>query len=310
MTISTDAPKPRRKMIPVLLTLLTVLIITSMSYALYAIYLKTRALQQQQSDTTIAQVNLTKQLAFAVQERWYQNNDWLLLKARYYLELAEINAHWSEDTQTTAALFQQADMLLANLHEPQLFAIRQEISREIALIQSTPTIDIAGLLSQLDAAQHLVATQQPKNPFTPPKSTPSADKNTASPSTWREHLQSSLHLLEKLVVIRHHNDAIQSMLTPEYNSIVRENIQLNLQEAQWAVLQKNQTVYQLTLTQAIDKINQLFDQNAPATQALVKQLRELQTTQLNTPSVATGQSLLLLNQWIQTKKSPVMGENS
>ena len=267
-------------------------------------------LQLAQSTVTNKLGDLDNKLASAMQERWYQNNDWLLLKARYYLELAEINAHWSDNTPTTVALFKQADALLLNLQEPQVFSVRQEIAKEIAQIQAVQPLDVAGLLSQLDAAQHLVVTLPSKNPLTQTKANPAMDKTIKSPTTWREHLQNSLFKLEKLVIIRHHDVPIQPLLTPEYDSILRENIRLNLQEAQWAVLQKNQAVYALSLTQAIDNINQLFDQNATSTQSLIKLVNDLQSTQLNMPALVPGQSLLLLNQLIDSKKSPVAGEHS
>ena len=56
----------------------------------------------------------------------------------------------------TMATLQQADVLLASIHDQRLFNIRQEIAKELVEIQATPTPDIAGLLSQLDAAIELI----------------------------------------------------------------------------------------------------------------------------------------------------------
>ncbi len=316
------------------LILSILIIITSMAYITYTLGYKiqrlsaeTHALKQQQintenqlastiemlsstqTDLTDKLIMLNKNLTSALQERGYQNNDWQLLKARYYLELAEINAHWSENTQTTIALFQQADPLLINLHEPQLLAVRQAIAQEIAQVQAAPILDITGLLTQLDAAQHMVATLTPKNPFSLTKANPTPTTEIKSPSTWHEHLQASLRMLEKLVIIRHHGEAIQPQLTPAYEVILRENIRLSLQQAQWAVLQKNQAVYDLSLKQAIDKINQTFDPNILASQTLIKQLDDLQQKKLNAPKMAQGDALLLLNQVIDGKQSPVEGGN-
>ncbi len=325
------------------LTLLTLMIIAGLASALYtnlklcqkvdALAAETYALKQQQQQTKTlldtthdsllsaqATLNdklagLSKRLSSAMQEHLYQNNDWLLQKTRYYLEMAETNAHWSDNTQTTIALFQQADALLVNLHEPQWLAIRQAIATDIAQLQTIPTLDIAGMLARLDAAQHVLTTCPSKNPLALTKTKTLPDTTIKPPATWREHLQVSLDLLKKLVIIHHHNEAIQPLLTPEYETIMRENIRLNLQETQWAVLQKNQAVYDLSLTQAIDNIRMVFDQNAPCTQLLIEQLHALQSTQLKSEAPSSGQSLLLLNQFIESKKDaskkmPVSGEHS
>ncbi len=353
MTTNKDAQFPEKKITtPVsktsytrtgVLTLLTLMIIAGFSGALYinlklgqkvnALALEMYALKQQQQQTKTqldsthksllsAQLtlndklgSLSKSLSSAMQEHLYQNNDWLLQKARYYLEMVEINAHWSDSTHTTIALFQQADALLVNLHEPQLFTIRQAIATDIAKLQTIPTLDIAGLLAKLDATQHVITTCPSKNPLALTKTKTLPNATIKTPATWREQLQASLDLLKKLVIIHHHNEAIQPLLTPEYETLLRENIRLNLQETQWAVLQKNQAVYDLSLTQAIDNITMAFDQNAASTQTLIEQLHALQSTQLKSETPPLGQSLWLLNQFIESKrdaskKMPVSGENS
>ncbi len=315
------------------LTLLSLIIIASIAYALYKnqqqltnqiqkLTSEVITVKQQQTDARALfdsnfgklgsiqeKLNdrldgVSKNLSQALQEHWYQNNDWLLLKARYYLELAEINAHWSDNTQTTSALLQQADDLLANLHEPELYIVRQAIAKEMTQLQAIPTIDIVGLLAKLDAAQQLLTDLPIKNPFTLTNASPSSVTATnKTPSAWRERVQNSIQLLEKLVLIRHHDEAVEPLLAPEYESVLRETCLLNLQEAQWAVIQRNHDVYKLSLTQAINTIKRTFDLQAKNTQTLLQQLNELQQTQLDSQKPTTGESLLLLNHLIASKKS-------
>jgi len=314
------------------LTLLTLIVIASIAYALYTnqqqlanqiknLSTEVVTVKQQQTDTkalfdsnfdklgsTQTKLNdrldgVSKNLSQALQEHLYQNNDWLLLKARYYLELAEINAHWSDNTQTTSALLQQADDLLANLHEPELYIVRQAIAKEMTQLQAIPTIDIVGLLAKLDAAQQLLTDLPIKNPFTLTEASPSVTASNKIPSAWRERVQNSIQLLKKLVLIRHHDETIEPLLAPEYESLLRETCFLNLQEAQWAVIQRNPDVYKLSLTQAINTIKRTFSLQAKNTQTLLQQLNDLQQTQLDLQKPTMGESLLLLNQVIASKKS-------
>ena len=340
-TISQDnrqKPKQERKktstsfVINILLTLLLLMMIAGIFFSLYTnlqlnqeiqtLTTETTTLKQQQLDTKTAlnasleildatQVKanqrlsvLDKSLSSALQERWLQNNDWLLLKARYYLEMGKINANWTDNIETTVALLQQADVLLSNIHDSPVFVVRQAIAQEIAQQQAIPTVDVTGLLAKLDAAQHQLNDLPIKNPFTLTKNIPNEGSNNASLSSWHEHLQNSLRQLEKLVVIRHNNDSVEPLLAPEYQPILIESLRLNLHEAQWAVIQQHQAVYQLLLTQALEKINRSFDLNATITQSLIKQIHDLQQTSLNVKKTTQGQSLLLLNQVIESKKNP------
>lgn len=253
------------------------------------------------------QKNLTdmdKHLQTALEQRLYQAKDWLLLKARYYLELAQINAHWSNNTQTTVALLKQADVLLADMHDQRLFAIRQSIANEIAQLNAMTKVDVAGLLGQLDAALTIV-NQLPLRPAVAQNETASsaATGNETSSSVWQERLKNSVGLLEKLVVIRRHDEDILPLPSPAYEALLRESIRLNLQEAQWALLQNNETIYQFSLAQGIKNIHRSFEPHADSTKALIKQLQALQQIHLIEPKPILEQALPQLNQLIELKNA-------
>src|SRR5580704_4496681 len=52
---------------------------------------KTNSMKQSQNALQSKLDDLNKQLQVAMNQRFYQNQDWLLFKVRYYLELAQIN---------------------------------------------------------------------------------------------------------------------------------------------------------------------------------------------------------------------------
>lgn len=269
------------------------------------------SLQQVQNDFIKKIDGLNKELQTAMKQKLYQNNDWLLLKVRYCLELAQINAHWSDNFNTTVALLQQADELLKHINASKIFTIRQAIAKEIAQLKSIPIIDIAGILSQLDAAQlsintlsiqSLVEQHEVKNN----NSTPEKSSKTG----WRRRMQDSMSFLEKLVVIRRNNENIQPLISPLYESALKESIRLNLQEAQWAVLNNNPAVYQLALNQAITNIKRAFNVTSHNTAALIKQLNDLQNIKLTQEKPVIGQAISLLNQMIDNKELPVDQINS
>lgn len=246
---------------------------------------------------------LDKQLHTVLQGQHYQANDWMLLKARYYLELAQINAIWGRNMQVTSDLLTQADALLTDIHEQRILEVRRAIAQEVAAVKAVEAVDVVGLLSQLDAAQDLTRSLMPQLiPGQVVNADATAPNDTEKASGWKARLQESLHALEKLVVIRRMDADAQPFVTPAFVALLRERIQLVLQETQLAVLQGNEALYQLTLKQAIQQIKQSFDQQESNTVALLKQLDDLQHRTVVQKKMDIGQALLLLNQSIDIKQ--------
>ena len=239
-------------------------------------------------------------------DRNEQSRDWLFLKARYFLELAEINRRLGDNSQATVVLLQEAQALIKDEHAPGLYAIKQAIAKEQAELETTPSLDYAALLSQLNEASSLVNKLEPKKPrFIPPK-----DNVNQSAATWQGQLRNNLLRLEKLIVIRQHDEAIQPLVTPEDEIILRNNIQLALQQAQWAVLRHNDAVYTLSLTQATKTLQQSFDPASEQTKSLLNQLSNLQQIKFTPQQPLSNESLILMNQFIDSKQSPTSGEPS
>ena len=326
-----NSPNMRPQGLPILAMIMAALALASSLYAIYAsqhlgqttgkLTTTINGLKEQQTNAqtglkaTTETVNqaqqeiqerlqeLDKNLQMALQQHLYQKQDWLLLKARYYLELAQINAYWSHNQLATIALLKQADDLLATISDQQLFPVRQAIAKEIAQLQALPKVDIAGLLSQLDAAQGLVAELPIKQAFNRAQNNDMTKPDNQETSAWRDKLRASMNSLEKLVIIRHNDEDTKPLLSPLHEAVLRESIHMNLQEAQWAILQNNAAVYQLALTQALNNVKRTFDDTAKNTQALVQQLEALQQEKLFAQKPPIEESLPLLNQLIESKNS-------
>ncbi|KTD64348.1 uroporphyrinogen-III C-methyltransferase [Legionella spiritensis] len=248
---------------------------------------------------------LNEQLQSTLRQQSYQKEDWLLLKARYYLELARINAHWSDNQYATLALLEEADTLLKSNPDQRLYAVRQAIAMEMARIKAMPAVDIAGIMSKLDAAQAIISRLPVRQTFNTPKSdNPTAASTQNGSPAWRERLRDSLNLLEKLVVVRYNNEDIKPLLSPLHQALLQESIRMNLQEAQWAVLRQNTQIFKQSINQAMKDITRTFEQNAPATQALMKDLQSLKETELSPTKPVIDKSLPLLNQVIESNNTP------
>lgn len=233
------------------------------------------------------------------------SDDWRLLKARHLLELAALNAHWSTDKETTVAMLREADVFLAPIHNPKLLPVREGLAQDITEQLSTPTTDVTALLTRLDAIQvktfHLPVTPLPTETL----------PENRSEKTGR--MGAITNFLKNLVVIRYKTDTLDPKPTLTYEAILRATVRLNLQEATWAILERNDAVYHVALRQAMTNLERSFSSEAASTQALVGQIKQLDATQLRTDLVIPEQGLTALNHLINTPiktRSSSDGENA
>lgn len=189
--------------------------------------------------------------------------------------------------------------MLAQLSSPKIFEMRQIISKEIAQLKSIAPLDKAGILSQLDAAQDNIS----KLSIQTPNNFSQTSNQEAYPQTWRGQLAHSITLLKKLVLIRRDDEDIKPLVSPLFESISKETIRLNLQEAQWAILNDSEAVYQLVLKQALKSIRETFNIHDSNTNALISQLKNLQKITFNQEKPTIDLAIPLINQMIDNKES-------
>lgn len=265
-----------------------------------------------QQEKINAQLETTNALVQKTLHQQSSNNqDWLLQKAHYYLELAKIDEHWGNNKASTVALLSEADALIKEAPNPsRFFTTRQAIAKEISELNAQAELDVTGILSKLDAAQDLVSRLPLKQSINHLNAAP--ELTTTTDSSWRSHLNKSFNELKKLVVIRRNDDTINPLISPVHETLLRDSLKIDLQKAQWAIIQNNPTIYHASLAQALDIVVLTFDVKAPDTEALVKQLNELQTVTFKQPHHIVNNSLNELNQALQVDSAittPVKGES-
>lgn len=216
-------------------------------------------------------------------------SSWTLSEVNYLVQLANYQVTFSKDVMTAITLLQTADQRLASLSNPNFNQVRTVLAAALAALQAVPKVDTAGLLARINALQ-IQATQLP---LLVPTSIvmPKEDSQKTQPSTksdWRMSLKKSWESLQKLIVIRHHDQPIAPLLPQEQQIYLQQNLQLLLQQAQWAVLQRQETVYQSSLQQARMWVATYFTGNAAATQAMLQAIQELQqiNVQPKTPDIS------------------------
>lgn len=235
--------------------------------------------QQLQGDITTLQdqVRTQQNLITNLQDMSKGNvATWRMAEVKYLVQLAYYHLTFTRDIPAALALLQSAEQRVAQINDPNLLSIRQLIANNIAALQAVPKIDLAGLLTRITALQ-MQATKLPTIGL--PRATETAveeDTDVKSASPLRKAIHDSWVTLQKIVVIRHQDKPIQPLLSPEQQAYLQQNLQLILQQAQWAALRGQGDVYQNSLIQARKWIENYFAKSLPATQAFVQAITDLQ----------------------------------
>jgi uroporphyrin-3 C-methyltransferase len=209
---------------------------------------------------------------------------WLMLKAQYAIELAQLNAYWGTNKATTLTMLEQADQFLAQSSESKLFPVRQALSQDLSTQRMAPSLDEIGLLSQLDALQKLVMHYALNHNL------------SSTPTLSTTDFQTNLNFIKQFFIIRYRPDPLEPLLTPAYKLMQRETIRISLQEAQWAVLQHNDAVYHFALNQANQYVEFTFGAGSPETLQIVQQLQPLQAISVQLNPIIPEHALDLLQQ--------------
>lgn len=233
------------------------------------------------------------QLQHAVQKQFPLNDNRVRITlARQLIQLAHYNLIYLRDQHSALSALHLADQQLAELSIPSsaITSLRQQLAKNIARLNAVPDFDLSHVLDKLNALQTRV-TQLPLQSATlaPQNERDATDANTLKPH-WMKAIQTSLHHFQQLIVIQRLDAPIEPLLPLAQQQHLIQNIQLLLQEAQWALLHNQSVMYQTNLQRVQDMVQRYFVLNAAATQTVLHDLQELEQINLHValPDLATS----------------------
>lgn len=235
------------------------------------------SLQQQQQSLSKTQAGLQTIL----QNTKVNNVDWTLAQVQYLLRIANLNLTYAKDAKTALAIEQTADNDLRNLNDPRFDAIRKLMAADMLKLQEATNVDLSGILARLTAVQQQLAALPLQNPKVNLIANTKIANNSPAQSDWRQNLRASLQSLQQLVIIRHNDQAIVPLLSPDEHFYLELNLQILLEKAQLAALRGQDDIFQNCLQSASSWIKRYYVSNAPATQGILTALVQLQQTPIN-----------------------------
>ncbi len=293
-----------------IISFLTLLIALTTAAAIFFVWQQLQQ-HQLQSNETIAQLQrhlshvneLLDQQAHAstaTEEKFQaildqqKQGSYVLKEVKYLATLAAFHLTFENNVVLARQLLETADQRISADTTSDLFPLRQAFAQDIAMLDATPTIDLAGLIARLQTLSQQ-AEALPQTPITLDKKEIVMEKTDATtapisdqPTTWhaflgklKEFTYAVGHTLSTMVIVSKDSKSIPTLLTAEERSFVVTNLQSQLTLAQWAVVHRQADVYQQSLLQVNNWLQRYFSAESPLVQSMLKTTESLQKISVN-----------------------------
>lgn len=226
------------------------------------------------------------------QQQDTDERDWLHAEAAYLLRLANQRLQLEGDVEGAAALLRTADARLVDADNPALTPVRREIANELAALDAVPRVDRTGIYLALNAQQERVAGLR----LSQEVEEQAVNSGIEQPptGTFQRQLARFGEELKDLIVIRKHDEALETLVTPEQESYLRQSLRLVLEQSQLALLKEEQTLYEASIDKALELINGYYDTEREESQSVIARLQELKQAQIQPelPDISASQQAM------------------
>lgn len=223
--------------------------------------LQNRVETQQQQLTTLATAD---------------RSDWQLTEAEYLLQLANQRLLLGGDLKTALEQLLSADNIIHDIDDSGLLPARAALAKDIAALKAIDVVDTEGIYFELEAVAaqadqlHLIESVEMKEEQPAP-----VDETATLSERLQTGLRAAVHKLYQLVQIRRRDEPYKPLLAPQYEAALKQNFKLAFEQAQVALLTRNQKLYEHSLAKARDWLMTYYTVDEHASQAVVAQLDEL-----------------------------------
>ncbi|MDD5228973.1 MAG: uroporphyrinogen-III C-methyltransferase [Methylococcales bacterium] len=168
--------------------------------------------------------------------------DWLLADAEYLLSVANQRLLLMGDVNTTKEALEAADQRLRESGDAAAYKVREQLAKDIAAISKVNAADVVGIYSTLQMLESQIDSLTLLLPY--------AGKDEVikpvAPEVKKEP-KDLMGQLETMVTIRHVQQHVNEILTPEQAQFIREQLRVKLEIIKIALVQQNDVLYQASL---------------------------------------------------------------
>jgi uroporphyrin-III C-methyltransferase len=315
MTEQKAIPNRRKKVVVISVLIIFMIIATALGKYFWSRFSEEiSSFLQEHSTTTSAAtiVNLQKtltqkqgiiqELQNEVQKHYeVKPVDWKPIAVEHLVRMADLTLHTTGDVKTALAFLLAAK---AYTDGPEALTINRTLNKDIVRLQNIPSVDVEELIFKIDMVSKQINTLiiMPTH-ITATQKEPTKAKVQQLQSTLNHFFASVLKALKDIVIIRHQD--VEPILPPEQVMTLRFNIHAKLLQAELAVMQRQNKLYQTCLTQVIGLINKHFVLNNGDTDNILHMLKGLQQVDLQPSLPSLTESFVAIEKVIKIENIPV-----
>ena len=183
--------------------------------------------------------------------------DWLLADAEYLLSVANQRLLLMGDVNTTHEALEAADQRLRESGDAAAYKVREQLAKDISASSAINSADIVGIYATLQTLESQTNSLVLLLPYAG-KDVESPVAEIAPVKTKKDNTEGLLGQLESMVTIRHVQQHVNEILTPEQAQFIREQLGVKLEMVKIALVQQNDVLYQASLNDAQKWLTQNF----------------------------------------------------
>ena len=197
------------------------------------------------------------------------HNQRALSQVSSLIHMANLQLAINQNADSALQLMKLTHEQLKVITSPGVTKLKRSVAKDVAALEKAPKLDVAKLLAQLDQLKTSVM-KLPGLPIQPITTSKTDDTSKTTKLPWYKKLGHSFSGLKQLVIIRHEKTQIKPLLSPQQLIFLKQNVQLKISEAEWAILYQNKTVYQ----QSLESAKQMLETRYPNQEALTDTLKQ------------------------------------
>lgn len=222
---------------------------------------------------------------------------WRLAEAEHLMRMAMLRLSAMQDINSAESLLAEADLILRKQDDPGAYAARQKLLEGLEALRSLPELDRTGLFLQLGA---LRGQANQLNGLAPEFVARQGTSSEQADSRWQRWLN---ELTQYVRIDFDAGNSVKPLLAGQSLAQVRLALSLAIEQAQWAVLNGNEKVYQQSLDQAAQLIKDHFSEENGQSRGLRDRIEELKKRQVSVSLPDLSPALRTLQTYVQERES-------
>lgn len=223
---------------------------------------------------------------------------WKILEGQYLIGIANQKLRLEGDVVTAIAQLEIADQALVDSGSSSVFAVRQAIASDLQKLKNIEVLDREGIYLRLDS---LLAEMENIDLLNSMRTEFENRRNAESQplqlgSDVNNFLDSSFEFLGSIFVWREWEETPEAMLAPGQDDLIKQNLRLMLEQAQLALLMRDNSLYQQAMAKSQDWFQRYAITDSIQGQALTTEIDQLRAIDIDPLLPALSQSLSLINQ--------------